>query len=90
VAVDREMRQELFHLGAAHRIGMAQVMKTYEPFRPGDVAALGLGRVVPYAQRMSEAVAQPRRLGTGYVAERQVQEIMVEESECFVGLLQAA
>ena len=71
------------------RSALASKWERYnEALGPGGVAVLGAGRELPDPTGAAEAVEEARRLGAGQLADRQAQDVMVEEGESGVGFFQ--
>jgi hypothetical protein len=49
----------------AHRVRMAQAMKTNETRDPFHVTRLGARRIMPHAHGMANSIQEPRRLRQG-------------------------
>jgi len=65
---------------------MAQTVETDVPDYPFDVAVFRPGRVMPHPRRPSHTIQQPRRLWEGYLAEADLQKVLVTELQCLAGL----
>jgi hypothetical protein len=88
VVVGRQVGQEAFDFRCAHRVRVAQAVEANEAFGPGGVAVLGAGRELAHATGPPEPVEEAGRLGAGQLADRQAQDVMVEEGESGVGFFE--
>jgi hypothetical protein len=88
MTVGRQVGQKVLDFRRPHGVGMAQPVEADEALGPHGVAILGARRELAYAAGPAEAVQQAGRFRAGQVADRQAQDVVIEEGKGRVGFLQ--